>query len=379
MHGERIRCAAVPIDASFWERRAVLLTGHTGFKGAWLSLWLQSLGARVSGLAQAPPSQPSLYELAKVGERMDERAVDIRDVDALREALREIGPEVVIHLAAQPLVRRSLMDPLGTFEVNVMGTANVLEAVRLERGAIGAVVVVTSDKCYENPQGHAGDRSRSDPRRFVESDPLGGNDPYSSSKACAELVAAAYRRSFFSSDDAPRLGCARAGNVIGGGDWGADRLIPDALRAMSGQTGGSLRVRNPDAVRPWQHVLNPLSGYLILAQELWRSQDAAQAWNFGPADEDVRPVRWVLDRLGELWGGALRWELDDALAPPEAGWLALDSGRAERLLGWRAVWSLERGLEEVVRWHDGLEHGQDARSLSLDQIGRFLADAEAHS
>jgi CDP-glucose 4,6-dehydratase len=358
----------MPIDPDFWAGRRVLLTGHTGFKGAWLSLWLQALGARVSGLAPGPPTRPSLYELALVATGMEaERAVDVRDAEGVREALREERPEVVLHLAAQPMVRRSLRDPALTYAVNVLGTVNVLEAVRLEPDEVRAVVVVTSDKCYENP----GDGSH----LFVEDDPLGGSDPYSSSKACAELVTAAYRRSFFSAatdtDRSPliRIATARAGNVIGGGDWGEDRLIGDIVRAV--QAGEVVKLRNPDAVRPWQHVLNPLSGYLMLAQELWRSPEVGEAWNFGPREGDARTVRWIVERLGALWGGALRWELDEGENPPEAGHLALDSSRAERRLGWRAEWDLSQALERVVEWHEAHRRGEEMRKVSIEQIEKF--------
>jgi CDP-glucose 4,6-dehydratase len=356
----------MPIDPDFWAGRRVLLTGHTGFKGAWLSLWLQALGARVSGLAPGPPTRPSLYELAGIAAGMElERDCDVRDAEALRGALREARPEVVLHLAAQPMVRRSLRDPALTYAVNVLGTVNVLEAVRLDPGGVRAVVVVTSDKCYENP----GDQSR----RFVEGDPLGGSDPYSSSKACAELVTASYRRSFFSTEDegrvGPRIASARAGNVIGGGDWGEDRLIGDIVRAV--RAGATVKVRNPDAVRPWQHVLNPLSGYLLLAQELCGSPPAAQAWNFGPRDGDARTVGWIVERLEALWGGALRWELDGAENPPEASHLALDSSKAERELGWRAEWDLGEALERIVQWHEAERRGEDLRGASLAQIERF--------
>jgi CDP-glucose 4,6-dehydratase len=359
----------VPIDPDFWAQRRVLITGHTGFKGAWLSLWLQALGAKVSGLAPGPPTRPSLYELAGVGERMGERAVDVRDAEGVREALREERPEVVLHLAAQPMVRRSLQDPVTTYAVNVQGTVNVLEAVRLEPGEVRAVVVVTSDKCYENPEGGS--------HRFVEGDPLGGSDPYSSSKACAELVTAAYRRSFFSaagdaSSPAPRgpqIASARAGNVIGGGDWGEDRLIGDIVRGVG--AGEVVRLRNPEAVRPWQHVLNPLSGYLRLAEELWRSPDAAEAWNFGPREGDARTVRWIVERLAELWGGAFAWELDGSENPPEAGHLELDSGKAGRRLDWRAEWDLGEALERIVAWHEAERRGDDMRKMSLTQIEQF--------
>ncbi len=384
----------MPIDPDFWAGRRVLLTGHTGFKGAWLSLWLQALGARVIGLAPGPPTQPSLYELAGIAAGMEhERAVDVRDAEAVLGALREAHPEVVLHLAAQPMVRRSLRDPALTYAVNVLGTVNVLEAVRLQPGDVRAVVVVTSDKCYENPSSGAplapGSASASAaPRRFVEGDPLGGSDPYSSSKACAELVTASYRRSFFSPRGdgdgdgngngdtpawaGPRVASARAGNVIGGGDWGEDRLIGDIVRAVG--AGETVKLRNPDAVRPWQHVLNPLSGYLLLAQELCvspRAAQVAQAWNFGPRDGDARTVGWIVERLAELWGGALRWELDSAENPPEANYLALDSGKAERELGWRAEWDLGEALERIVQWHEAERRGEDVRGTSLAQIELF--------
>jgi CDP-glucose 4,6-dehydratase len=351
----------VEINSDFWAQRRVLITGHTGFKGAWLSLWLQALGAEVTGLAPGPPTSPSLYELARVGASMQEHAVDVRDAEALRAALLSAAPEVVLHLAAQPLVRRSLRDPATTYAVNVMGTVNVLEAVRRAGTEVRAVVVVTSDKCYEN----RGESSR----RFVEDDRLGGDDPYSSSKACAELVTAAYRRSFFSGREHPRVATARAGNVVGGGDWGEDRLVADVVRAA--QAGERVRVRNPQAVRPWQHVLNPLSGYLRLAEELWRGEAAARAWNFGPRDADSRTVSWVVERLGGLWGGEPRWELDEAANPAEAGHLALDSSAAERDLEWHAGWDLEEALQKVVEWYRAQRAHEDMRAFSTAQIEQF--------
>jgi CDP-glucose 4,6-dehydratase len=351
----------VEINSQFWAQRRVLITGHTGFKGAWLSLWLQSLGAELTGLSPGPPTQPSLYELAGVATHMRERSVDVRDGEAVRTALREARPEIVLHLAAQPMVRRSLLDPAMTYEVNVMGTVNVLEAVRAEGGDVRAVVVVTSDKCYENRGGAA--------KRFVEDDRLGGDDPYSSSKACAELVSAAYRASFFSGEERPRLATARAGNVIGGGDWGEDRLLPDIVRAMRARE--RVRVRNPQAVRPWQHVLNPLAGYLRLAEELWDSVDVARAWNFGPRDGDAQTVSSIVERLAELWGGALEWELDRSSNPPEAGYLSLDSSAAERRLGWSATWDLDDALRKIVEWYDAQGAGRDMRALSLAQIAEF--------
>jgi CDP-glucose 4,6-dehydratase len=368
MSSQEIRYVPVQIDADFWAGRRILLTGHTGFKGAWLSLWLQALDAKVSGLAPGPPTRPSLYELAGVGSQMREHAVDVRDAEGVRHALREERPEVVLHLAAQPMVRHSLKDPAMTYAVNVMGTVNLLEAVRLEPGDVRAVVVVTSDKCYENLFSGVPPT----PRRFVEGDPLGGSDPYSSSKACAELLTAAYRRSFFSAEGSPRVASARAGNVIGGGDWGEDRLIGDVVRAV--QTREAVKVRNPDAVRPWQHVLNPLSGYLRLAEELELAPKAARAWNFGPREGDARTVRWILERLQKLWGDAFEWELDVEENPPEAGHLELDSGDAERGLGWRAKWDLSEALERVVEWHEAERRGENMRRVSLEQIEQFDCD-----
>ncbi len=354
-------------DSGFWRDRAVLVTGHTGFKGAWLSLWLQSLGARVVGLAYGVPSSPSLYEVARVAEGLTEVSADIRDPAAVRGALRRHEPEIVIHLAAQPLVRHSFVDPSGTYEINVMGTVNVLEAVRATP-SVRAVVNVTSDKCYANPPGR-------EPRPFVETDPMGGHDPYSSSKACAELVVEAYLRSFFAPEvavaDAARLGSGRAGNVIGGGDWGADRLIPDIMRgALAGEP---IAVRNPDAVRPWQHVLNPLAGYLRLAEALHGAPEMQGGWNFGPAHDDARPVRWIADRLTELWPGELAWELDEGPHPHEAHFLSLDSTKAREGLGWAPAWDLDDALSSIVDWYVALRDGDDMRALTLGQIEAFEA------
>jgi CDP-glucose 4,6-dehydratase len=351
----------VTIDRDFWLGRRVLVTGHTGFKGAWLSLWLQSLGAELTGLASGTPTSPSLYEQARVADGMAERRGDVRDAPAVSAALAESGAEIVLHLAAQPMVRRSLREPALTYEVNVMGTVNVLEAVRENPSQVRAAIVVTSDKCYENPTGSS--------RAFVEDDPLGGSDPYSSSKAAAELVAAAYRRSFFTGDGTPRLATARAGNVIGGGDRGEDRLLPDALRALEG--GTPLLVRNPAAVRPWQHVLNPLAGYLLLAQALWEQPGAARPWNFGPPPGDARPVGWIVEHLAELWDGALQWHADDTPNPPEAPHLALDSSAAEAQLGWRPAWSLEEALPRIVDWHRRERAGEDMREHTLAQIASY--------
>jgi len=355
----------VLIDRDFWNGRRVLVTGHTGFKGSWLCLWLQALGADVTGLSRGVPTTPSLYELAGVGRGMAEIAVDVRDRAGMQAALQSARPEVVLHMAAQPMVRRSIAEPALTYEVNVMGTVNALEAIRGLGDCVRAAVLVTSDKCYA----HRGD----EPRRFAEGDALGGADPYSSSKAAAELVAGAYRSTFFSGREGPRLASARAGNVIGGGDWGQDRLLPDILRAVA--SGEPLLVRNPLAVRPWQHVLCPVSGYLLLAEELWRSGDAARAWNFGPAAADERTVGEVVARLGELWEGALRWKLDERENPPEAAHLALDSSQAERELGWRPPWGLDQALARLVEWHRAHMRGEEMRTVTVAQIERFAQES----
>jgi CDP-glucose 4,6-dehydratase len=355
------------VDPDFWRDRRVLLTGHTGFKGAWLALWLQTLGARVTGFSLGVPTRPSLYELARVGEGIQSIEGDVRDHRALDAALDAARPEVVVHMAAQSLVRRSFAHPRETYEVNVMGTVNLLDAAR--RGEdTRAIVNVTSDKCYENREWEWA---------YRESDPLGGHDPYSSSKGCAELVADAYRRSFFCGERAPRLASARAGNVIGGGDWGEDRLVADVMRGALADR--PIRVRNPDAIRPWQHVLNPLSGYLTLVQALWSSRELASGWNFGPAEDDARTVRWIVERIDRLWPARLRVAADSEPRPPhthEAGRLRLDSSRARSHLGWRSRWSLDEGLEAVVDWYRALRAGADMRAVTVGQIQAFDRERE---
>jgi CDP-glucose 4,6-dehydratase len=358
------------VDPRFWRRRRVLITGHTGFKGAWLSLWLQALGAEVTGLSLGAPTQPSLYELARVGEGMESIDGDIRDFGAIAEALAASSAEIVIHMAAQSLVRPSFSAPRTTYETNVMGTVNLLDAVR-RNGDVRAVVNVTSDKCYEN---------REWPWAYREHEPMGGYDPYSSSKGCAELVTDAFRRSFFNGEDATRVASARAGNVIGGGDWAEDRLIPDLMRAAL--DGHAMRVRNPDSVRPWQHVLNPLSGYLTLAQALWSSAEFACGWNFGPGEDDARPVRWIVQRMVELWPGQLRLAQSAQFHGParhEAQYLKLDSSRARSLLGWRPRWGLAEGLDATVDWYRALHAREDVAAFTAEQIQAYegaLAPAE---
>jgi CDP-glucose 4,6-dehydratase len=349
------------VDPAFWHGRRVLLTGHTGFKGSWLALWLQSLGAEVTGFSNGLPTQPSLYELARVEEGMESVEGDVRDAEAIAGALAGCEPEVVFHMAAQPLVRRSFAEPRATYETNVMGTVNVLEAVRGSEG-VRAVVNVTSDKCYENHEWDWG---------YRENEPMGGHDPYSSSKGAAELVTSAYRRSFFSDSDGPRLASARAGNVIGGGDWGEDRLVPDVMRAAL--AGEEVRIRNPNSIRPWQHVVNPLSGYLALAEAIWNSPERAEGWNFGPADEEARPVGWLIERLAEIWPERIRWTVDDGPHPHEAHYLKLDSSLARARLGWRPPVPLDTALAETAAWYRELEAGADMRALTLAQLERFGA------
>jgi CDP-glucose 4,6-dehydratase len=332
------------VDPAFWSGRRVLVTGHTGFKGGWLCLWLRELGASVTAFSLGPPAEPSLYAAARVGDAVDERRGDVSDPAAVRAAVEEARPEVVVHMAAQPLVRRSFEDPLGTFAANVMGTANVLEAARVAPEPLHSVVVVTSDKCYLNPE-------RDKP--FVEGDPLGGHDPYSSSKAGAELVSAAYRDSY-----GLPVATGRAGNVIGGGDFSPDRLVPDAMRAVA--AGEPLRVRNPDAIRPWQHVLCSLHGYLLLAERAERGP-----WNFGPDVDEARPVRWVAERLG------VEWEGDPGDHPHEAHFLKLDSSKAHTQLGWSPRWDLERGLDATAEWYAAHREGRDVRQVLLDQIEAY--------
>jgi CDP-glucose 4,6-dehydratase len=349
------RLAAV--DPDFWRDRRVLVTGDTGFKGAWLALWLQSLGARVTGFSLDVPAQPSLHELARVAEGMESVAGDVRDPEAIAAAVAGAAPEIVIHMAAQSLVRRSFTEPRETYETNVMGTVNLLDAVRRIGDRTRVVVNVTSDKCYEN---------RDREWCYREQEPMGGHDPYSSSKGCAELVTDAFRRSFFSDPNGTRLASARAGNVIGGGDWGEDRLVPDIMRAAL--AGEAVRVRNPNSIRPWQHVLNPLSGYLVLAQALWGSAEHAAGWNFGPAEEDARPVRWIVEQMGELWPQELHWTLDEGPHPHEARQLKLDSSRARSRLGWRPLVRLDAALESIVEWYGRLRVGADMRAVTLGQI-----------
>ena len=348
----------------FWKGKRVLITGHTGFKGSWLSLWLQAKGAHVIGYSLSPPTEPSLFELASVKEGMVSIEGDIRDLNHLKKSIAKHQPEIVFHMAAQALVRYSYRDPVETYSTNVIGTVNLLEVVRLSNG-IKAVVCITSDKCYENREWHWG---------YREIDPMGGHDPYSSSKGCAELVIAAYRNSYFSADEYESHGVAvastRAGNVIGGGDWSEDRLIPDMIKAFL--ENRSVIIRSPNAIRPWQHVLEPLSGYLSLAEKLWLSgPEFAQGWNFGPNVEDSKPVSWIVGKMAELWNEGASWKLDSVQNPPEDNYLRLDSTKAITMLGWAPKIHLITALEWVCEWYRGYQQNMDLRLLSERQIERY--------
>lgn len=352
------------LKPEFWNGKTVLLTGHTGFKGSWLALWLQSLGAKVVGYALAPPSNPSLFETAKVAEGMTSIVGDIRDLAHLRTVFAEHRPEIVIHMAAQALVRYSYANPVETYSTNVMGTVNLLEAVR-STDSVRAVVNVTSDKCYEN---------REWVWSYRENEAMGGYDPYSNSKGCAELVSAAYRNSYFNPDNYAdhrvALASGRAGNVIGGGDWADDRLIPDIMRAIV--QGRPVSIRNPHAIRPWQHVLEPLAGYLALAEKLYtEGAGYAEGWNFGPNDEDAKPVQWIVEKLTQAWGEGASWALDGGDHPHEAHYLKLDCSKAKARLNWHPRWRLADTLAAIVDWNRAHQAGKDMREMTLGQIATY--------
>lgn len=360
------RASIAAVNPSFWNGKRVFLTGHTGFKGGWLSLWLASMGAKVTGYALAPNTTPNFFEVAGVqGDLEQSHIADIRDLDKLQKAMADSKPEIVIHMAAQPLVRYSYSNPVETYATNVMGTVHVLESIRT-LGCVRAAVVVTTDKCYENKEWAWG---------YRENEPMGGHDPYSNSKGCAELVTSAYRQSYFSLDKYAQhkvaIASARAGNVIGGGDWSDDRLIPDAIKAFEAKE--SLMIRNPLATRPWQHVLEPLSGYLVLAQALYQEGIKFDGgWNFGPRDEDARSVQEVVNLLIKNWESAASWTQDQSEQPHEAHSLKLDCSKARQYLNWAPKWSLEQAIEKITEWQHGLQNQVDMKKLSQEQIKMYL-------
>ncbi|MES2217677.1 MAG: CDP-glucose 4,6-dehydratase [Pseudomonadota bacterium] len=353
---------------TFWLNKKVFITGHTGFKGSWLSLWLQSLGADVAGFALEPPTKINLFSLAAVADNMTSIIGDIRDYSLLQQALTAHQPEIVFHLAAQPLVRYSYKEPVETYATNVMGTVHLFEALRNVE-SVKAIVNVTTDKCYENTQTLLG---------YTESDRLGGRDPYSNSKACSELVTQAYRQSFFSGAETIGLASARAGNVIGGGDWAADRLVPDIIHACVNKQ--PVLIRNPKSLRPWQHVLEPLSGYKLLAERLYQQPALySEAWNFGPVDADIKPVSWLADYIIQLWGNTTHWQVDGEQHPHEEKCLKLDCSKAKAILGWQPRWDLTRGLQETVAWYQAFQAAENMQDISLAQINRFLTTSSIPS
>lgn len=345
---------------NFWKNKKVFITGHTGFKGGWLALWLKQQQAKVVGYALAPPTKTNFFTVTHLADEITDIRGDVRDLAALTAAIKTHQPEIIFHLAAQPLVRYSYAHPVETYATNVMGTVHLLEAAR-QTDSVRVVVNVTTDKCYENKEWHWG---------YRENEPMGGYDPYSSSKGCAELVTSAFRNSYFNlSERALGLASARAGNVIGGGDWAEDRLVPDLMTACA--EGRTLKIRYPHAVRPWQHVLEPLSGYLQLAQALYlEPHKFAEAWNFGPEDADAKPVSWIADEVMRLWNGA-RWELDANIQLHEAAYLKLDCSKAHAKLRWQPRWNLAQALAETVRWFQAHQRGENMRAVSLQQIAEY--------
>lgn len=348
------------VSPEFWNNKRVFVTGHTGFKGSWLCLWLQEMGAIVHGYSLEPDTSPALFNEARVFENMVSEIGDIRDLSRIEKSMADFDPDILLHLAAQPLVRKSYLDPIETYSTNVMGTVHVLEAAR-KVPSLKSIVVVTTDKCYENKEWEWG---------YRENEPMGGHDPYSSSKGCAELVTSAYIRSFFNTSTSAAVASARAGNVIGGGDWADDRLIPDILSAFA--KAEPVIVRNPLSTRPWQHVLEPISGYLVLAEALYNDGHKYEGgWNFGPHDEDCKSVGDILDTVTALWGENARWELDKNNNPHEAGFLKLDCSKAASKLNWQPKWSLNQTLRKIIEWHKGYTAKEDVKTMCLQEIREY--------
>ena len=346
-------------DNSFWQGKNVIITGHTGFKGGWLAIWLTQLGAKVAGYALDPLTDPNFFSITNIEKSVKDHRDDIRDLSALEGVIRSVEPEIIIHMAAQPLVRESYKDPVGTYATNVMGTVNLMEAAR-SCDSVRAILIVTSDKCYENRELDYG---------YKETDTMGGHDPYSSSKGCAELVTSAFRRSFYENTSMIAVASARAGNVIGGGDWSANRIIPDAIRSFSNNQ--QLQVRSPDAIRPWQHVLEPLSGYMTLCEKMWdQPLKFSDGWNFGPL-ESIREVEEIMNRVSDLWGENAEWERSIVDQPYEATLLKLDIAKAKKKLGWAPKWDLDTALEKTVSWYKSYYNGEDMGEISLKQIEEY--------
>lgn len=352
------------MNKTFWKEKKVLITGHTGFKGSWLSLWLQNSGAKLIGYSLSPPTIPNLFEVANVKKEMHSLSGDIRDLQHLINTVEEFKPEIIIHMAAQSLVRYSYTNPIETYTTNVMGTVNVLEAVRQTK-SVRVVLMVTSDKCYKNNEWLWG---------YRENEPMGGRDPYSSSKACAEIITSAFLHSYFPSESYDQHGVlvasARAGNVIGGGDWSNDRLVPDIVKSFL--ENRTVIIRSPDAIRPWQHVLEPLNGYLCLIEKLWETGlEFTGGWNFGPNDDDVREVSWIVEKMANLWGENVKWALDKSQNPHEAQYLKLDCSKAKNILKWSPKLNLNTSLEWIINWYRNYSLGMNMRSYTESEIARY--------
>jgi CDP-glucose 4,6-dehydratase len=353
------------ISKTFWEEKTVLITGHTGFKGSWLSIWLNMLGANLHGYALKPDTKPNMFEIASIKKIIKSNISDIRDYNKLLTVMKKCQPQIVFHLAAQPLVRQSYKEPLETYQTNILGTANLLEAVRYVK-SVRAVIVITSDKCYENKEANYA---------YKESDSLGGYDPYSSSKACAEIVTAAYRNSFFTDSDAA-IASARAGNVIGGGDWAPDRLVPDCIKAWL--KNKTVEIRYPKAVRPWQHVLEPLAGYIILAEKLYKhGKKFASAWNFGPDKKNIKNVAFLIDNMSKLWGKKTKWKITTTKQPHEAMLLKLNCSMAKTKLPWKPCWNIEKTLDKTVQWYKTYsENPKKTVNVTIEQINQYMKDSK---